>query len=210
MKEIDYSDNDRVNSFNNFIHYSNPTFSVTVRMDVTSLFKRCKEGKRSFFIEFLYHLTKVANGQECFRTRIKNGKVVLYERIDTAYFVLNRNNALVPCFNDFVPDRDLFYRTVRETIDAKKEDASVCPFSETRNDLIYVSSTPWMDFVSITNSYDFNDMDNTSIPRIAWGKVVQEGDRYRMSLNISVHHSLMDGYQVSLLIDELQNEINRD
>jgi len=48
-----------------------------------------------------------------------------------------------------------------------------------------------------------------SIPKIALGKLTQNGDRMRMPLSIEVHHGMMDGLHVGQFIHTLQELFNQ-
>ena len=53
MRTIDPDTWSRRASYNTFVNNTNPTFSITTRVDVTRLYNRCKKEKTSFFIDFL-------------------------------------------------------------------------------------------------------------------------------------------------------------
>ena len=61
---------------------------------------------------------------------------------------------------------------------------------------------PWVDFTSMTHARDVNFRD--SVPKMAFGKLVQQGEQWRMPLSIEVHHGLMDGLHVGQFIQVLQ------
>jgi len=54
MKKIDVENWSRRDTYNNFIRYSDPIFSISTRIDVTEIFLESKKNKKSFFIDFLY------------------------------------------------------------------------------------------------------------------------------------------------------------
>ena len=49
MKKIDKSTWKRIETYNNFIAYTNPVFSIGKRIDVTELVRYCKREGKSFF-----------------------------------------------------------------------------------------------------------------------------------------------------------------
>ena len=64
---------------------------------------------------------------------------------------------------------------------------------------------PWLDTRSISNPLPYEDKMSMSIPRFNWGKCVQEGERYAMSLSVTVNHAFIDGYEVSMMLLKLQD-----
>ena len=72
-------------------------------------------------------------------------------------------------------------------------------------DLIYISSMPWVDFRSISNPLPYENKMSMSIPRFNWGKCVREGDRWAMTLSVTVNHAYIDGYEASMMFLKLQD-----
>ena len=54
MREIKLDEWERNKTFKWFKSFSNSTYSMNVKMDVTTLLKHTKEHKESFFINLLY------------------------------------------------------------------------------------------------------------------------------------------------------------
>lgn len=70
------------------------------------------------------------------------------------------------------------------------------PNTGARTDLAWLSCLPWLDFTHLDNA---QPGPGDCIPRIAWGRFVQDpgGDRWTMALSIQVHHALADGRHVA-------------
>ena len=206
----DYDVSKRGPSYNAFIGHSDPTFALSVRLDVTELFSWCKTNKRSFFTEFLYLVSKVANSIENFRVRFVDGRPVVYDTVDPGYIVFRDDDTIATCRTEYTEDREVFYRDVRETVERLKDLDNPGGFNDDIDDnaVLFTSCLPWTDFLSVKNPYDLKDMDSCSIPRMVWGKVVDEGGRLRMTMDVAAHHSLMDGYHLSLFYNRLQEELD--
>ena len=71
-----------------------PAFCVTFEADITRFRDRIKAEGLSFTLAMVYAVCKCANEVEAFRYRFLDGKVVLYERIDTAFTYLNKETGL--------------------------------------------------------------------------------------------------------------------
>ena len=209
MKVIDIESWERKTQFQNFSKYTHPVFSVAVRLDVTEAVLFCKKNNYSFFPVFLFLLAKCCNSIPELRTRMENGRVIQHEVIHPSYVVLREDNSIATCLTDYDSDFRSFYANARADIDATKTDVSEREFNSViRTDCLYISSMQWMDIVTVNDPYDFNCEEQTSIPRITWGKYVERPDgKYEMGFHISAHHGLMDGYHISQLIGRLENEM---
>ena len=62
--------------------------------------------------------------------------------------------------------------------------------------------------MSVNNPYDLKDAENSSIPRLTWGKAVNENGRMKMMMDISAHHALIDGEPVCRAFNIIQNSLN--
>ena len=209
MKVIDLATWKRKTPYECFSKYSNPVFSMTVRLDVTELVEFSKKTSTSFFANFLFVVSKCLNGIEDFRIRIKEGKVVVYDVITPSYVVMNDNGVIVTKQTEFSDDYKVFYERVKCDIEEAKHNLTQTKFNNAgQNDLFYTSCIRWVDFTSISNPYHVPDAEQSSIPRLAWGKYVEENGRLKMSFDISAHHALMDGYEMSQGFVSIQNALS--
>ncbi len=210
MKKIDIENWNRKVPYQNFISYSNPNFSLGTRLDVTKLYDYCKRNRRSFFIEFLFIVSKVLNEIEEFRLRILNGEVVQYDVVDPSFIVMCDDGAIAPCKVEMDFDRESFYQTVEVAKEKRKKQGNEKEFNpKSKNDLFYVSCVPWADICQATNPYNIPDEDVSSIPRIIWAKHVNENDRMKMFFNIEVHHALLDGEPVCRAFNLIQKYLDQ-
>lgn len=209
MKKIDIETWKRKSTYNNFIKYSNPVFSISTKVDVTELVDFCKKNGKSFFITFLYIVTICANDVEEMRSRIVDGEVISYDSVRPSYIVALENEEIATCISDFDRDYNVFYLKVHECIERAKRD-NVARFNDVFvSDCFYISCLPWLDFVSVSNPYNYSDVTSTSIPRITWGKYVKDSEgRYKMSIDIAAHHALIDGRQVAKVYEYINNALS--
>ena len=54
----------------------------------------------------------------------------------------------------------------------------------------YLTCTPWIDFVSLTHPIP-DDKSSQSIPRICWGKYVEENGTYNITLKINTFYNFI-------------------
>ena len=195
-------------SYSTFINYTNPIFSITTRLDVTKLYRWCKNNHRSFFIDFLFMVSETSNEIDNFKLRLIDDMPVLFDKIDPSYVVIRNDDTICTSNTEFIHDHETFFDNVRKDIDNKKITNIDSDFNNNRIDLLYISCTPWIDFVTINNPYNFNDSSRSSIPRVTWGKVMDNEFCSEVSVDVSAHHALMDGYHISLFFNKLQGKLD--
>ena len=112
---------------------------------------------------------------------------------------MNEDGAIVTTSTKFNSNYKEFYASAKIDVEnAGRVDSGKEFKNNERVDLFYSSCIRWVDFVTMTNPYDFKNANQTSIPRLAWGKYVNENGRLKMTFDIAAHHALMDGYEMSL------------
>lgn len=209
MKIIDIDNWERKSQFLNFSKYTHPVFSVGVRLDVTDLVSYCQKNNYSFFTVFLYIVSKCGNRIPEMKTRFEDDKVVQHDVVHPSYVVLRKDNCIATCLTQFDEDFNKFYAETQKDIEWVKNDGSEKEFNpRIRTDCLYVSSMQWIDITAFSNPYNFEDAEQTSIPRIMWGKYVERPDgRYEMGFNISAHHGFMDGWHIAQFITGIEDAL---
>jgi chloramphenicol O-acetyltransferase type A len=74
------------------------------------------------------------------------------------------------------------------------------------DNLIFMTSIPWVSFTSFTHPMHLNPPD--SVPRFAWGKIFEEGDRLKMPFSVQGHHAVMDGLHVGRYYEQIQEHLD--
>jgi chloramphenicol O-acetyltransferase type A len=209
MKIIDVDKWKRKVPYENFIGYTNPVFSLSTHLDVTYLFEKSKKEHTSFFTNFLYIVVKCLNSIEEFRLRLYKGNVVLYDEIKPSFIVLSDSDVIVSCRTDMSDDYATFYANNRKAIQSARSSDGKQPFNaDDHNNYFYISCIKWVDISSIINPYNLKDADNTSIPRLTWGKAVNKNGRWEMMMDISAHHALIDGEPICRGFIKIQDALN--
>jgi chloramphenicol O-acetyltransferase type B len=96
-----------------------PAFCVTFELDITNFLKKIRGQKYSFTMAMIYAVSKCANEIEEFRYRFVDGKVVLFDKIDTAFTYLNKDTELFKVVN--VPMAETIEQYVAEATKAADE-----------------------------------------------------------------------------------------
>lgn len=209
MEIIDIEKWARKVPYKNFMKYSDPIFSLSTRLDVTELYDWCKRKKTSFFSDFLFVVMKSVNAVDELKLRIYKGNVVKFDVINPSYIVLNDYGVIVTCRNKFKNYPEFYAETRRDIEKAKHAPDESEGFNVTdENNLVYISCMPWVDITSIKNPYDMNDPDSSSIPRITWGKFVEENGRKKMTIDIAAHHALIDGEPICRAFLKMQEALD--
>lgn len=170
-----------------------PHFSLCGEVDVSRLYPWTKARDVSFFQAAIYMLTRAANEIEEFRTRIRPDGVVLHPTVHPSVTVPTAGNLFGFCTFDYTPDFARFLEIATRAIAAAQAHPSL-EDEPGRDDLLYMTSIPWVSFTAMQHPIHLHSVD--SIPRIAWGKVAQQGERFTLPLCVQVHHALVDGFHV--------------
>lgn len=176
-----------------------PAFCVTFEADVTEYKKYVKNNNLSFTLAMVYAVCKCANQIEAFRYRFVDGKVVLFDNIDTAFTYLNKKTNLFKVVN--VPMMD----NLRDyCINAKKiaDEQEVYFTGPLGNDVFQCSPMPWVTYTHISHT-NSGKKDNAT-PLFDWGKYCEKDGRIIMPISVQAHHSFVDGIHISKFVDLLE------
>lgn len=205
MHEFDIDNWNRYTQYRWFSSFSNPTYSVSKEMDVTNVVKYAKGNKKSFFVCFLYILTKGLNSVEEMRLRYVNDKVILYDDINPAFTVMTDlgtfDNVRSKNYDNFTD----FYNEAKEKIEKVKHEEKI---NKTYNDSnryneYYITCLPWIEFTGVTHPIP-DDKESLSVPRICFSKFKEIDGKFILTLNITVNHAFVDGYPLAQVFINIQ------
>lgn len=179
--------------FEFFRGYQNPYFNICTQLDVTRLmgFLRDRPGV-GVSLAYHYFALRIANEIEAFHYRLESDRVVIHEVINGGTTVLLPNETFTYAYFDYHEDFDKFMLDAEEAIRKVRAEGSLKPTM--RFDLIYFTTLPWVSFTSFAHARTPGR--GESIPRIAFGKFLRDGDKTRLPISVEVHHALMDGLHV--------------
>ncbi len=193
MKEININKWERKEQYNFFKDFIDPIMGITSNIECTQLYLLSKEKEESFFIHYMHYALTAMNMIPEFRLRIINDKVVQYPVINGTTTVFKENKTFAFCyFNYFEKFEDFHNETLKALEIAKRtkqlEDKPIL-------DLIHVSVIPWRSFTCIKHPRTKGSAD--SIPKVVFGKVFKNADKYYMPVSVEANHALVDGYHLS-------------
>lgn len=192
FKEIDIETWNRKEAYQCFLKFQTPQVGVDFDLEVGDSFSLCKEHNISFFDFILYHSLNACNEIENFRYRIRDGKPIIHEVVHPDWVVMNDDHSISTRCSEYHQDFKVFS-------DNRKNRSTILSFGEDEclDHLVFVSCTPWLDFVSVSQAI-FSPED--CIPKLVWGKC--KGDKLRYS--IQAHHSLVDAYHIALFKNHVE------
>ena len=191
---------ERKELFNHYNNEDNPFLYITTKIDVTNLVKYCKIHK-NFYATMGYILTKAVNNIDAFKYRVQDGKIYFCDRIKSNYTQKVDNNSIR--FFD-LPDIDNYYEYIEEY---KKRNNKLisekCNILTEGMDCIWLSCVPWFEFTGIITPY----RKSITIPQFIWDKFSEENGKYTVHLMIMAHHGFVDGWHISKLIEQINENI---
>ncbi len=177
-----------------------PSYCVTFEVDVTELRNFAKQNGLSFTMAMVYAACKCANDVEAFRYRFLDGKVVLFDSIDTAFTYLNKETNLFKVVNvPMIEDIVAYCTRAKEMADTQ-----VAYFTGPLGiDVFQCSPMPWVKYshISHTNS---GKKDNAT-PLFDWGRFYEKDGRWFMPFSVQIHHSFVDGVHVGEFVERLES-----
>ena len=180
-----------------------PQFCVTFEADITNFKEKVKKQGLSFTMAMVYVVCKCANEIEEFRYRFLDGKIVLYDRVDTAFTYLNKSTNLFKVVNvPFVDDIDEYCTLAYTTANEQKEYFT----GPLGNDVFQCSPMPWVTFTHISHT-NSGKKDNAT-PLFDWGKYYEKNGRIMIPISVQAHHSFVDGIHIGQFVSRLQEYLS--
>lgn len=180
-----------------------PAFCITFEADITAFKKYVKDNGLSFTIAMVYAICKCANQIEAFRYRFVDGKIVLFDRIDTAFTYLNKETNLFKVVNaPMMDDLNEYCIQAKKTAEEQKEYFT----GPLGNDVFQCLPMPWVKYTHISHT-NSGKKDN-AIPLFDWGKSYEKDGKLMMPISVQGHHSFVEGIHVGEFVDTLEKYLN--
>ena len=202
MRKIDMQNWSRREHFEFFNAFNHPHYSLCANVDLTKLYPFVKQQDYSLNAAIIYVISRAANAVQEFRYRIKDGEVVEHETVSPAVTILVANDLFSFCTIDYSPDFSEFAARYARQIAAVKENPTLKD-PPGREDLLFMTALPWVSFTSFNHPMRLHPAD--SVPRFAWGKFFQQGERLLMPLSVQGHHALIDGIHMGRYYGEVED-----
>ncbi|HAS61624.1 MAG TPA: chloramphenicol acetyltransferase [Vibrio sp.] len=200
----------RAEHFKFYQGFSHPWYNICSNLDVSQLYQYCKQHGHRFFHAYLYLTQQALNQCQPMAIRLVGEEVRIYSPICVSVALLADDETVRFCDLPYAGTFPVFCHSAAETEERIKNTPFILEQfigQEMRQDTIHLTVLPWVDFTSMSHARDTNFPD--SVPKMAYGKLTQQGEGWRMPLSIEVHHGLMDGLHVGQFIQTLQSLFNR-
>jgi chloramphenicol O-acetyltransferase type A len=203
MKFVDVENWKRKTTYEYFRGYEDPFFNITANLDVTELYRFCKENSLSFALASLYCSLQSANEIREFRIRLKDEKLVEFDKIHANQTIFNEDETFSFCY--FENEGSIFdFDEKGKLAVAKYKRLKTFDVESDRIDLFYYSVIPWVSFTSFKHASRFNNCQ--TIPRMVFGRIFEANGRKQMPHSVEVHHAIVDGFHVGKYFNILQEK----
>ncbi len=206
MKTINLDTWERATHYHFFRRMDYPQYLICANVDITHFLSAMKQRQIPFYYAMIYAATCAVNQVEAFRYRIHGDHVVLHDTVHPSFTDMSANSELFKMVTvDMQDNIENFVRLAKEKADNQSA-YFVRDDVEGRDDLIYITCIPWVSFTNLSHTISFNKDD--SVPRLAWGKYFEEGEKILLPFSVQAHHSFVDGIHMGRYYDGLQQYLN--
>lgn len=206
FKPIDTNSWKRKPYFDHYFSQIRCTYSITVNIDITNVLSFKDRNKVKLYPLLIYVISKAVNKYEEFRTAINDrGEIGVWETLSPCYTVFHKDSeSFSNIWTEWNDDLNLFLSNFEQDSKRFGQIDRIDAKPNTPANVFPISSLPWTTFTGF-NLNIFAD-GTYLLPIFTYGKYFKDGNRYLIPLSIQVHHAVCDGFHVSRLINEIQQE----
>ncbi len=205
MKLVDIENWNRKTIYEYFKDFPDPFFNLTANLDVTRLYRFCKEKNLSFSLANLFYALETVNEIREFRMRLKDDRLVEFEKIHATMTIAQPDETFSFCYFEMQENVFDFNEAGKAAVE-KYTKLKTFNVERDRVDLIYSSVIPWVSFTSFKHASRLNN--KFTIPRMVWGKMFEDAGRKKMPHSVEVNHALADGFHVGKYFVALQEKLS--
>lgn len=184
------------------------TYSVTVMMDVTILYKTLKKREYKFFPAYLYLVSKVIGKQKELRMAVKDGVLGYWNNLTPTYPQFHEDDHTTSLlWTEYDELFEVFYqRYMEDTAKYGNSHGILSSKGLPLPNAYIISCIPWFTYTSFTlHNHGIKDY---FMPSFESGAFIESNGEIHMPLSITVHHATTEGYHLKLFFDELQCTMN--
>ena len=191
-----------------FRHYMDNvrcTYSMTINVDITGLYKRTKKKQLRLHPVLLWWISEAVNSFEFMRWGTdEEGNVGVYTVSSPSFTVMGKdreNFNVLHC--PYSADFHDFYNRCKEIIDKNAGSPAMNPIGPAPAGSFDISAIPWAHFTAFElNLYTSGIW---MAPIITTGKLIKEADKVSLPFNIKVHHRVCDGAHLGKFFAHLED-----
>jgi chloramphenicol O-acetyltransferase type A len=203
MKTIDINTWKRKNTFNRFSNYDNPLLSVSFPVRIDNILEYCTQNSCSFTATFSWVVLKAMNSIEEFKYRVKDGEIVLFDKIGFSMSVLNDELINFTEYIEYSEYQTFLFKYKLMKIRAENSwDLSYYH----GNDVVYFSNVPTIPFFSVQSPVINNE--SIFIPQIFFSKYYDLNGSKLTNVSLRVHHGFIDGSHIGKLVEKIESYSN--
>lgn len=207
--KLDIENWSRRDHYHYFGSCDDPYFGVVVNVDCTTAYQNCKKLDLSFFLYYMYESIKAINQVENFRYRIIDGEVWIFDKVHASTTVGRKDGTFGFAEFEYTDDFDSFRKNAELQI-AEVQKTSGLRLDKTakRLDVVHYTTLPWFSFTGFKHEKNFNREE--SIPKIAFGKLFDLGNKKWLPTSINANHGLVDAYHVGKYLEYFQEGLSKN
>ncbi|HVE59061.1 MAG TPA: chloramphenicol acetyltransferase [Pyrinomonadaceae bacterium] len=205
MKLVDIENWNRKTIYEYFKDFPDPFFNLTANLDVTQLYRFCKEKKLSFSLANLFYSLETVNQIREFRMRLKDDRLVEFERIHATMTIAQPDETFSFCYFEMQENIFDFNEAGKAAVENYTR-LKTFDVMRDRVDLIYSSVIPWVSFTSFKHASRLNN--KFTIPRMVWGKMFDDAGKKKLPHSVEVNHAIADGFHVGKYFVSLQEKLS--
>ena len=208
---------ERKDNFSFFQGYANSWVSFTSEVDCTDAYHASKSLGKSFFVYYLYAITRAVNEIKELKYRQDNaGNIAWYDQTDVITPIAVPGKTFYTVRIPYHKDFDEFYAEARRIIASIPPEGD--PYGTDKEialrgdfDVFLLSATPKLYFTSInyTQQCVGHPLD---YPLMNAGKAIVREGRRIMPIALTVNHAFADGSHIALFFEKIESilhEISR-
>jgi chloramphenicol O-acetyltransferase type A len=191
---LDLSTWHRRSAFELFRHFDKPWFSVCVRVDVTALKPALAQlGGGRFALACHHAALREAHRVRAFRLRFDGEGVQVLDAVRGSTTVARADGSFGFATLPYNADFTRFAAAGAAAMQAARQGTAALVVEADEHTFIHFTTLPWLHFTSFTHA---REQAHADIPKLAFGRVLEEGGKQWMPLALEVHHALVDGADV--------------
>ncbi|MCX6183918.1 MAG: chloramphenicol acetyltransferase [Flavobacterium sp.] len=204
--KIDLATWNRNEHFEFFNSFEEPFFGLTTQLDCENAYHKAKTLGVPFSTYYLHKTLVAVNENKPFRLRIENNEVVEFSKIHGSPTVLRDDKTFG--FSQINFDPDLVFFTQNAALEVARVKQTTGLFTrEFSPNVIHFSVLPWISFTSFSHARSYTLPD--SCPKMSFGKMtINTAGKRSIPFSVHVHHGLVDGYDVGVFVNRLQDLLN--
>jgi chloramphenicol O-acetyltransferase type A len=204
--KIDLATWNRNEHFEFFNSFEEPFFGLTTQLDCENAYHKAKTLGVPFSTYYLHKTLVAVNENKPFRLRIENNEVVEFSKIHGSPTVLRDDKTFGFSQINFDPDSVFFAQNAALEVARVKQTTGLFTREFSPN-VIHFSVLPWISFTSFSHARSYTLPD--SCPKMSFGKMtINTAGKRSIPFSVHVHHGLVDGYDVGVFVNRLQDLLN--